>query len=192
MEELNRRIKEVLREKGRCIISIDGRCASGKSTLGRKLSEEWNGNLFHMDDFFLRPEQRTPERYQTPGENVDHERFLEEVLIPLSEKRDFSYVPFDCDVMKLSDHSVPVKDLPVAVIEGSYSQRDDLRKYYDINAVIDIDPQLQLERLAERNPQKLQMFIDRWIPLEEMYFQTYRIYERADIVLHAEKNGISL
>ncbi len=185
MEELNRRIREVLNKKGRCIISIDGRCASGKSTLGKRLSDEWNGNLFHMDDFFLRPEQRTPERYQMPGENVDHERFLEEVLIPLSERRDFSYVPFDCDVMKLSEHSVFVKDNPVAVIEGSYSQRDDLRKYYDISAVIDIDPQLQLERLAKRNPQKLQMFIDRWIPLEEMYFQAYRIYERADIILHA-------
>ena len=185
MEELNRRIREVLNTKGRCIIAIDGRCASGKSTLGNRLKDMWNANLFHMDDFFLRPEQRTPERYQTPGENVDHERFLEEVLIPLSEKRDFSYVPFDCDVMKLSEHSVFVKDNPVNVIEGSYSQRDDLRKYYDISAVIDIDPQLQLERLAKRNPQKLQMFIDRWIPLEEMYFQTYRIYERADIVLQA-------
>jgi dephospho-CoA kinase len=87
--------------------------------------------------------------------------------------------------MILSEHSVFVKDNPVNVIEGSYSQRDHLRKYSDISAVIDIDPQLQLERLAKRNPQKLQMFIDRWIPLEEMYFQTYRIYERADIVLQA-------
>ena len=187
-EELNRKIRKTLQEKGRCVISIDGRCASGKSTLGERLKVEWNGNLFHMDDFFLRPEQRTPERYQTPGENVDHERFLEEVLIPLSEKRDFSYVPFDCNVMKLSEQPVSVRDHPVTIIEGSYSQRDDLRKYYDINVAIDIDPQLQLERLAKRNPQKLQMFIDRWIPLEEMYFQTYHIYERADIILHAGRD----
>ena len=51
-----------------------------------------------MDHFFLRPEQRTPERLRTPGENVDHERFLEEVLCPLRAGRVFWYRPFDCSV----------------------------------------------------------------------------------------------
>ena len=38
-----------------------------------------------MDDFFLQPDQRTKERFESPGENVDHERFEEEILIPLSK-----------------------------------------------------------------------------------------------------------
>ena len=188
LDELNRRIEEILKEKGRCIVSIDGRCASGKSTLGAGLAEEWNGSLLHMDHFFLRMEQRTPERYQTPGENVDHERFLEEVLTPLSRNIPFTYYPFTHETMSLSDIPVYIEPKPVTVIEGSYSQRDDLRGYYDLNVAIDINPDLQIERLKKRNPERLQMFIDKWIPLEEMYFKAYRIYERADIVLQAERD----
>ena len=40
------------------ILAIDGCCASGKSTLGQRLSQAYGCPLFHMDDFFLRPEQR--------------------------------------------------------------------------------------------------------------------------------------
>ena len=29
-------------------------------------------NLIHMDDFFLRPHQRSRERLAIPGENIDH------------------------------------------------------------------------------------------------------------------------
>ena len=50
---------------------------SGKSVLGQLLSEVYSCNLFHMDDFFLRPEQRTAERLAEAGGNVDRERFLE-------------------------------------------------------------------------------------------------------------------
>lgn len=40
-----------------------------------------------MDDFFLRIEQRTPERMTEVGGNVDYERFLETVLFPVSAKK---------------------------------------------------------------------------------------------------------
>ncbi len=192
MEEVNKRIRKILDEKGRCIVSIDGRCASGKSTFGKKLADFWQGALIHMDDFFMRMEQRTPERYATPGENVDHERFLSEVLEPLVKGIPFSYIPFDCNVMRLSDTPIEVPQRAVTVIEGSYSQRPDLRKYYDLNVAIDIDPIMQRERLLKRNPEKIEMFEQKWIPLEEMYFKTYRIYEKADIVLKADNGSDSL
>ena len=188
LDEWNIRIERILTEKSRCIVSMNGRCASGKSTLGAGLAEKWNGSLLHMDHFFLRMEQRTPERYQTPGENVDHERFLEEVLTPLSRNIPFTYYPFTHETMSLSDIPVYIEPKPVTVIEGSYSQRDDLRGYYDLNVAIDINPDLQIKQKKKRNPERLQMFIDKWIPLEEMYFKAYRIYERADIVLQAERD----
>ena len=48
---------------GTVLVAIEGRCASGKSTLAAQLSEHYNCPLIHMDEFFLRPEQRTPSRY---------------------------------------------------------------------------------------------------------------------------------
>lgn len=36
------------------VIAIDGRCASGKTTLANKLAQHFHANVFHMDDYFLR------------------------------------------------------------------------------------------------------------------------------------------
>lgn len=67
------------------LIAIDGMSASGKTTLGYYLQELFSGNLFHMDDFFLRENQRTPERLAEVGGNIDYERFKREVIIPVLE-----------------------------------------------------------------------------------------------------------
>lgn len=95
-EQVEQRILELLQKQGRIVLAIDGRCASGKTTLANQLQKKLGGTIIHLDDFFLRPEQRTPERYAEPGGNVDYERFEKEVLIPLKEERDFIYYPFDC------------------------------------------------------------------------------------------------
>lgn len=91
-DKLNRvkaRIDSLLAQKERVIIAIDGQCTSGKTTLAAALADCYDCNVFHMDEFFLRPEQRTPERFAELGGNVDYERFLEEVLIPLSAGEPF-------------------------------------------------------------------------------------------------------
>ena len=187
ISKLKEKIQAVVNQKGRCIISIDGRCGSGKTTLARTLQEEMDCDVIHMDDFFLRKEQRTPERYATPGENVDHERFLEEVLIPLHEGKTVSFHPYDPTVMDLSKTVRTAGEKPIIVIEGSYSQRDDLRAYYDLTVFLTIEKEAQLERIEKRDPEKLTAFIEKWIPLEEMYFEKYDVENRADLVLYAEK-----
>ena len=77
------------------LLAIDGRCGSGNTTLARVLQEKTGAAVVHMDDFFLRPEQRTPERFAEPGGNVDRERVLEEVLLPLKENCPVVYRPYD-------------------------------------------------------------------------------------------------
>ena len=70
-------IEKLLAEKDRVVVAIDGGAASGKTTLAGMLSERYGGAIVHMDDFFLRPEQRTPERFAEAGGNFDRERFTE-------------------------------------------------------------------------------------------------------------------
>ena len=60
METAKKQIDELLAAKNTVIVAIDGKCTSGKTTLASKLAEIYDCNVFHMDDFFLRPEQRTP------------------------------------------------------------------------------------------------------------------------------------
>ena len=91
--EIITEIGKLKTKKDHLLIAIDGRCGSGKSTLGAYLQQKMHGNLLHMDDFYLRPEQRTPKRWEEPGGNVDWERFLEEVLLPLHKGTKFTYRP---------------------------------------------------------------------------------------------------
>ena len=67
------------------LAAIDGRCRSGKSTLAGLAAHRLGCPLFHMDDFFLPPALRTPERYAAPGGNVHYERVEAELLRPLRE-----------------------------------------------------------------------------------------------------------
>lgn len=177
-------------ERGRVLVALDGRCASGKSTLGATLAARFGWSLAHMDDFFLRPEQRTPERYATPGENVDHERFLAEVLQPLRDGRaEITYRPLDCRTFALAD-PVSFRPAPVTIIEGSYSCHPALWDLYDLHVFLTVDPAEQLRRIGQRNGEAgLQMFREKWIPLEELYFSACGLEAKCDYALDAESVG---
>lgn len=186
LTQLREAILEKARTKARIIVAIDGRCASGKSTLAASLAEQLSCPLFHMDDFFLRPEQRTPERTATPGENVDHERFLEEVLAPLAEGKCVTYRPWDCHERAFGE-PVTVAPKPIALVEGSYACHPALWDYYDLRVFLTVEPDTQLARIAEREGKAaLEAFRNKWIPLEESYFSHYNIALRCDITL---RNG---
>jgi len=114
-------------EEQNIIIAIEGSSASGKTTLGRHLRDIYDCNLFHTDDFFLQPHQRTEERLSTPGGNLDRERFLQEIIIPLSEKKDICYHKFDCSKMALGDKVTAVPKR-ITVIEGAYSMHPDFKE----------------------------------------------------------------
>ena len=172
---------------GPAILAIDGRCASGKSTLGERLSREWDADLFHMDDFYLQPHQRTEEWLSEPGGNVDRERFLEEVLLPLSRGEAVSYRRFDCGTFAFEPLRL-IRPGAIAVVEGSYSCHPELREFYDMRVFLDIDPKTQRERILQRNgPEVLQRFIDRWIPLEENYFSGCAVRDCCDWIIRNDK-----
>ncbi len=174
--------------KGNVIVAIEGGSASGKTTLGNLLSHIYDCTLFHMDDFFLQPKQRTPERYAQIGGNVDWERFLAEVLQPLSKGETVSYRKFNCETMRIGD-SVQVSPKKLTVIEGAYSMHPELEKYYDFSVFLDVAPQLQKERILKRNSSQLaKRFFEEWIPLENVYFRKTNVQKRCDIIIQVGPN----
>ncbi|MCF0145155.1 MAG: phosphoribulokinase [Eubacterium sp.] len=153
-------------------IAIDGRCASGKSTLAEQLCQALPCTVFHMDDFFLRPEQRTAQRYAEPGGNIDHERFLSDVLEPLKTGSPFSYRPFDCHSMTLGE-PVFVEPAEIIIAEGTYSCHPALWTHYDLHIFLSVSPEEQESRIRSRDPAQAEQFLKKWIPLEERYFAAY-------------------
>lgn len=166
------------------LVAIDGRCGAGKTTLSACLQEQFGWIVLHMDHFFLRPELRTEERLRTPGGNIDCERFLEEVLLPLKKgETEVSYRPYDCHRQELTE-PVLIKPGAVCLIEGSYSCHPVLWDNYDLHIFLTIDAEEQMRRIIGRNgADGAKAFRERWIPLEEQYFASYRIEERCELRL---------
>lgn len=167
-----------------CRIAIEGRCASGKTTLAGILSAKTGWSVVHLDDFFLRPEQRTPERFATPGGNVDWERLLEEVILPLEQGRDAEYRRFDCSKMALGE-TIRIPNAPVIIFEGSYALNPHLKEHYALKVFMDVDGEEQLKRILDRsNEEKMEQFRTKWIPLEEAYFTGMNIAKEADLYIN--------
>lgn len=180
-DEIVEIVQKFLNRKNQSIIAIDGRCASGKTTLAAFLADQISCQVIHMDDFFLRPEQRTRERLEQPGGNVDYERFLAEILQPLSSGGEFSYRPYDCHSGSFRE-PVVVNKTKCIVIEGSYSCHPVLWKYYDLHIFLDVEQDRQMERIRRRNGDgAADVFASRWIPLEEHYFSVCKIKEKCEL-----------
>lgn len=172
---------DTLLQKGKVTFAIEGGSGSGKTSLSKMLEERYDCNVFHMDDFFLRPEQRVPERFMEPGGNVDRERFLETVLLPLSSNETINYVRFDCGSFTLSQ-SQKIAPKKINIIEGSYSMHPELSWAYDFGVFLEISPRLQEERIRKRNsPESAKRFFKEWIPMENTYHEMMNVKERCEL-----------
>lgn len=178
-----------LSANGSVILAIEGGSASGKTTLGKMLEEIYGCTVLHMDDFFLQPEQRTAQRFAEPGGNIDRERFLQEVLIPLSKNEEIQYRRFDCSTMKILP-AVSVVPQKLTVVEGAYSMHPELEKYYGFSVFLDIPHELQKSRIAKRNtPQTAERFFNEWIPLESEYFEKLNVKQRCSMTIEITKGS---
>ncbi|MEG0548926.1 MAG: hypothetical protein RR518_08990 [Coprobacillus sp.] len=166
-----------LQEKESFVLAIDGMCASGKTTLAKRISEELDCIVFHIDDFYLPKDKRTQTRLKQPAGHIDYERFEETVLKPISNKQEVHYQPYLCSTMTYSSTITSIAYHPRIIIEGSYSLYPTLLPYYTDIITLRIKSELQKERLLKRNPNRINQFLEKWIPLEEYYFSYYQIFD---------------
>lgn len=183
---LTQRINELLTQHTQVIVAIDGNCTAGKTTLASQLGNIYDCNIFHMDDFFLPPKLRTTKRLKTPGGNVHYERFYNEVLVPLTSCEAFSYRPYNCHTQTLAN-TVQVLPKPLNIVEGTYSMHPELESAYDLSVFLQIDTELQKKRILTRSPHLHENFINKWIPMEELYFKECQVKERCEIIINTIK-----
>lgn len=180
---LEEKLRQQVRQDKPLLVAIDGRCASGKSTLAKDLQKQLDCNVIHMDDFYLQPHQRTTKRMREPGGNVDYERFETEVLQPMLTGEAFSYRPYDAHAVCFLPEGI-VSPKKVMIIEGSYACHPRLRRSYDLRIFLTVDRQEQLERIRKRNGEEREEMFERiWIPLEERYFWKAGVEKTCDISL---------
>lgn len=183
LPQIQERIDLLLSSGKPIVIAIEGCCTAGKTTLAAEIARRYDCNLFHMDDFFLRPHQRTASRLAEPGGNLDRERFTEEILLPLSTGKPFSYHRFDCSTLSLSI-PIAVEPKPLTLIEGTYCLHPSFGTVYDLTIFLSVSPETQRSRLMDRPSFLLNRFLQEWIPMENRYFDHFSIRSRCDIQIH--------
>jgi len=176
-------IDKIMQNKERIIVAIDGNSAAGKSSLAALLKSVYACNIFSMDDFFLQPFQRTPERLNEPGGNVDYERFGKEVIEPLKSGEPFIYKAYNCRTGELS-RPVTASLCRLNIVEGVYSLHPKFISVYDVKVFLSLNPVEQSRRLLRRNAELFNRFINEWIPMENKYFSDFQIPEKCDIVFN--------
>ncbi len=164
------------------LITLDGPCASGKTTLAARLSEALGIPVVHTDDFVIPHARKTPERLALPGGNCDAERLAAEVLRPRREGRPLRFRRYDCH----RDCLLPPEELAPGslILEGSYCNLPALRAFADLRIFLETAPEERWRRLEKReSPASLQLFRSRWIPLENAYFEAFRLPDEGMLVI---------
>ncbi len=173
----------------RLLVTLDGPCATGKTTLAASLASALQGLVLHTDDFVVPHEMKTPERLAHPGGNCDEERLAGEVLSPWAKGLPVRFRRYDCKKARFH----PEEELPpcsLLILEGSYCNLPLLRSFAHIRLFLTAPWDVRLSRLREReSPASLQMFMDRWIPLEDAYFAAYHLPDEGCILLEPGRAG---
>jgi uridine kinase len=177
------RIAEKEADADRLLITLDGPCASGKTTLAQKLAKVFRGEVAHTDDFVIPHALKTPERLAIPGGNCDAERLAKEVVIPFKYGMPVRYRRYSC----MKDALLPEEALPdtrVLILEGSYCNLPAIRKYADIRLFLDTPREIREARLMSReSAASMRQFRERWIPLENAYFEAYHLPDDGQILI---------
>lgn len=171
-------IRQLLREKETAVISIDGRCGSGKTMLAELLQEVFSCSVIHADDYYLPLSRRAAGWEQIPCANMDLERLLREAVLPAKAGKGVEYRPYSCQ----TGEYLPGKRLeprPLTVIEGSYCQHPLLAEQYDMKIFLTCSKEVQRRRLSEREGDYFPLFERQWIPLEEKYFYQFQIQQNS-------------
>lgn len=186
------RLDSRLREGKRTVLAIDGMAGAGKSSLARLIEDLYGCAVFHADDYFPRPEQRTQRRLGEPGGNLDRERLRDEILEPLASGADrITCRCFDCERMELREpRTVGVGKL--VVVEGSYSLHPELRRYYTDTVFLRTPEFLQRVRITERNGDYAEDFFSKWIPMENAYIEATQAMRQCEFLLNAVDIEIKL
>lgn len=182
-----KRIAELVGNGKPVLIAIDGRCGSGKSTMGQWMQEHFDCNLFHMDDFYLPFARRIPGWEKIASANMDLVRFLEQVITPVKRGEQIAYKAYNAHKDFYVSSIIGPKELNI--VEGSYCHHPRLREEYDITIFLTCEAAEQEARLRAREGEHFKSYQDRWIPLEERYFTQFAIEEKSDLVIHTDQNS---
>jgi uridine kinase len=166
------------------IIGIDGCGGSGKSVLADQISRELKRahsvGLIQMDDFYL-PNAARAGGSSEVGAGFDWRRLEGQVLQPATKDQPLRYQRYDWATDALAEwHESSVR---VVIVEGIYSTRVELKKFYDFTIWVDCPRTIRLARGVERDGESARDdWLTKWMPEEDRYVSEQSPQTRANLV----------
>jgi uridine kinase len=167
----------------KAFVAIDGNATSGKTTFSNFLLDIFDCNVFHMDDYLMKPQVNSLDPYSFYASNINFSRLEEEVVHPYHQQCDSMHQLLDLKNHQLSS---PVKTTykPITIIEGAYSMHPYIEKEYQLKIFMKTSYLKQIKRIYKRNGfKRLMVFVKKWIPMENTYFRDLEIAKHADIII---------
>jgi uridine kinase len=155
-------------------IGVDGKGASGKSTLAEEIAAAVPRAVLISIDDFARPDLT----------GWDRERFVAQVRQPLLAGRPAHYQRWDFATNRGADWRQVPTGVPV-VVEGVSATDVRLEVPWDLTLWVEARPEVRLRRATERDgPEMLQRWLTDWIPSEDEYERTQHPQQRVDLIVH--------
>jgi uridine kinase len=184
ISEILRRISIIRIFRNVALVAIDGPSGAGKTALARALADAGDQTMVISGDDFYRPATDEERRSWSPEEGVrkyfDWERLEQEVLGPVSRTGRCRYQRYDRASGKLSE-PIQLPNAHVVLVEGVYTFRPELRRYYDFSIVVTTPQAERIRRWRQRGDPEDQ--IQRWNASEELYFAETRPEEAAEMIV---------
>ncbi len=163
------------------IISLEGFCASGKTTLTNYFKDKYT--VIPIDDFFLEKKLKTKDRLNEIGGNINYE-LIKEMLVSLklaisNHQETFTYLAFDCTTQNYFQKEISLKNR--IILEGVYSSHPYFRDLIDYIVLLYVDQETRLNRVLQRELKD--MFLNEWMEYENIYFNKEKIIEICNLII---------
>ncbi len=133
------------------IVLIDGRSGAGKTDLARRLASMWECPVVHLDDVYP----------GWDGLRAGRDAVIRDVVVPLADGRDGSYVHWDWDNDRAGD-IVTVPRVPLIIIEGCGILTPYSAQFADIALWVECDADVRRDRAVRRDGLGTAENFDRW------------------------------
>ena len=154
-------------------VGIDGKGASGKTTLARRIAEALPGSFVISVDDFARPGLR----------GWELQRFVAQVRQPLEAGRAACYQRWDFDSDTGADWVEVPPGHPV-VVEGVSATDVRLGVSWDLTLWVQVGAAERMRRALARDGEAMrERWLTDWIPCEEAYAREQRPQDRVDLIV---------
>lgn len=169
----------------RLILGIDGFGGSGKSTFADRIGDEvLLTEIVSYDDLYL-PEPMRPDFLASRlgiADAYDWLALLNGVLIPFRQRMPCEYPTLDWETQEREPTQIS-PHTRVLIVEGVSCLRPELRESYDYKIWVEAPRDVRLDRGIARDGEQMRSeWVDRWMPAEQIYFESSRPDLAVDLV----------